>query len=465
MFSSSLEEIVNLQWKPVIEELRSLSRDSEYAVVVSFIAQRDLIEGALSLSKLLGQKMLLIAENAEDFLYPYDPPFDVIVKEKISSIDPDRNLHAKIFLFGRRLSPKLHILRCLVGSPNATISGCCRNVEFWATSEAHMDFSKSPEKSLLGLFKNDNIDPSLIPLAKLCKHKENDMVLPPLVDLLWRLVRNSRGFDAGLDPGKSECLADRLVDSNQFRAIFVHTLGDNSLWKAVKSIVHSAIETADENCVLEIVSPYHNWRGLANLLTICRESLKRYNQSVRIQLLTAFPPHFPNMYLTEESFEDLDRMKPKDKRIEFNYRVWTKSSEIEVSKLLNDESLQDLSRVFLHGKVLIASNDKGECQALLGSSNITGAAITHDPKVNLECGIWEKDTSRAENLRRAVRILWESARVLDRKLREQLNDWQETLSEDVGSLSGWNENVESYADRFKKKSLETMSLYLIACCI
>jgi len=107
------------------------------------------------------------------------------------------------------------------------------------------------------------------------------------------------------------------------------------------------------------------------------------------------------MYLAAESFGDLDTIKPKDGRIEFNYRVWTRSSEIEVSKLLGDESLQDLSRVFLHGKILVASNDKGECQALLGSQNLTGAAITQSPKVNLECGVWERDALRAKNLQKS----------------------------------------------------------------
>lgn len=443
MFSVSSEELGNLEWKPFIEELRSIGKESESAVIVSFIAQRDLLEGVLNVSETFGKQMFLIAENAEDFMDPYDPPYIVIPKQKISSIDPDRNLHAKIFLFGKKLSSELQVLRCLLGSPNATITGCCRNVEFWATSEAIMDFSGSPEKSLLGLFKNEKIDPSFVPLTEVIREKGNDVVVAPLVDLIWRLIRNSRGLYAGLDPGKSECLSDKLITSEKHvQAILVHTLGDNSLWKSVRHIIQSTIGSAEKECLLEIVSPYHNWRGISNTLKICRKSLKRYDQKIRIRLLTTFPPHFPNMYLEKQAFGNLEKVELKDKRIEFEYRMWTKLSEIEIPKLLNDQSLQNLSRVFLHGKVLIASNDKSKCQALLGSPNLTGAAITPSPKVNLECAVWERNPLRANSLKKTVGVLWKSAKVLSPKLKEQLIEWQKELSEDGTYFNVWNECVE-----------------------
>jgi len=388
--------------------------------------------------------MILIAEEVEDFLHPNEPPYDVITKQQISSIDPDRNLHAKIFLFGKQTAPGQYILRSLIGSSNATIPGFCKNIEFWMSSEGYLNLSQTPEQSLLGLLKNERIDPTLFPLVELCKQDDSGFVLAPMLDLIWRLIRNARGLDAGLEPRRSQCLSDALMQQKElhFREIFVHTLGDNSLWQALKTMIESTLNRSSKESLLEIVSPYHDWKGLNDLFSVCKRALKRYDQTVRIKLLTTFPPHFPNMYLSKEPFEDLDKMSLGDKRLKFEYRFWTRSSEIEVSKLLEDESLQNISSVFLHGKVLIASNDKGNCEVLLGSPNATGAAITPSPKVNLECGVWERDVANAKNIQEAVMILWNSGRIPNSSLREQLEEWRKTRDETPIFWRMWSESSD-----------------------
>jgi len=411
---------------------------AEFAIITTFVADRNFLEGRLNCSQKFKNKMIMILEEGEDFLFPYQPPYIVITKQEIPVIDPERNLHSKIFLFGNKVDESRYSLRCLIGSCNATISGFFRNIEFWATTTGVLDMPNTGKENLVELLTSDDVDPSFISLENQCKEEGNDKILSPTIDLIWRLIRDSKGLDSGLEPGRSFCLSDKLVNQRQIpNAIFVHSLGDNSLWKAFEHMITSLLQRAEKESSILVVSPYHNWQALRSLIHLCKRALKNVNIRVQIKLLTTFPPDFQNRYLSKEAFADIEKLDIRDKKIDFICKVWTRRSEIKVSELFEDENLQDVSSVFLHGKLIIVTNDKGECQALLGSPNLTEAAISTSPKLNLETAIWERNESRAKEILSKAQILWEAAENLSQNMRERLSEWQKVRSDVLTHSQTW----------------------------
>jgi hypothetical protein len=314
---------------------------AEFAVITTFVADRNFLEGVLNCSQKFRDQIIMILEKPEDFIFPHQPPYTVITKQEIPVIDPERTLHSKIFLFGKKEDNGCYSLHCLIGSCNATVSGFFRNIEFWATTTGIFDASNSGKETLLELLMSDDVDPSFISLENRCKEEGNNRLIGPIVDLLWRLIRDSKGLDSGLEPGRSFCLSDKLIRQKiQIpNAIFVHSLGDNSLWKAVENMITMLLQRAEKEVSIFVVSPYHDWQGLRSLINLCEQALKNQNITVQISLLTTFPPDFQNRYLSTEAFTDIKKLNIRDKRIDFVCKVWTRLSEIKVSELLSFLSL------------------------------------------------------------------------------------------------------------------------------
>lgn len=428
-----------MEWKAAIDELKQLSAGAEFAVISSFSCNKDFLDGTLNFDHKFGNRLLLLLDDAEEFIFPSKSNYKVISKHEIPVLDSTRNLHSKIFLFGRKDVDGSFLLNCLIGSCNATVNGFLRNIEFWGSANGKFAVPNCSCATLPELFMNDKFDPSLASLEEKCVESNGDSVLGPAIDLLWRLVREYRGLDSGLEYGRSSCLSDRIMEkgSNEQNAIFVHSLGNNSLFNAVERMITTSLSEAQNEAALYLISPYHDWSCLNDIVTLCQKAIGHKDIKVQIRLLTDFPPDFQSRYLSEETFADLEKLKTQDSRICFQWKFWTSSSKIEVQELLSDEKWQDISSIFLHGKVLIASNDRQKFEAIVGSPNLTSAAISSTPKINIESAIWERNITNARAILNETTKLWDAAKEPTPAMIEKLNEWRKIREEFVLDSKIW----------------------------
>jgi len=399
--------------------------------------------------------MILFTEFPEEFWYPYEPSYTVLSKHQLRSVDPERNLHAKIFLFGKSISSGKYLLQCLIGSCNATIPGFCRNVEFLATTEGILDLSELEPKSFIEIMMDKTVDLKLIDLQRICKDTTSDQVLAPLLDLLWRLIIDSRGRDSGLESGKSRCLSDKLVkESSQLpNAIFVHTLGENSLVKAIKGAIKSVIMRSKKHTSMFLVFPYHSWFGFKLIIDSCKEAIGSEDKRVEIRVLTTFPPDFETKYLSSDAFTSFEMLKTKDPRLKISYRFWTKFCQLKISEIVGEE-FKNISGVFLHGKAIALRNDNAWAHAIIGSANLTKSAVSNEPKVNLEVAIWERNCSTAKDVWDDIEYLWNHGMEFSEPMKQRLDEWQKKREENIKPSGFWIEGSDAIKQYVKTKLIK-----------
>lgn len=419
-----------MEWKTAFEELKQLSVDSSFGVVSTFSIDRDLIDIILNLKR-LRKNLLLFLDDGEQFVYPYSEDYKIITKQQLPSLDSDRNLHLKLYLFGKKDGEGAFLLNCLIGSCNATGAGLLRNVEFWGSTSGRLKLpTDSNYASIIDLFEDSNIDPSLAGLEENCLDSNGDKVIAPAIDLLWRLVRDSNGVDSGLEFGRSSCLSDKIVKKQKSQnAIFVHSFGDNSLKYSIENMITQSILTCQNQIILYLISPYYTLPCLDWIVRLCEKSLGHINIKIEIRLLTDYPPDYQERYLTE-SFDSLENLAIKDKRVTLTWKLWTNSNKIEIGSIIFDQTIRDISSAFIHGKALVINNDDQVFEAIVGSANLTSAAISLLPNTNLEGAIWERTSDKAKSVFKELTVFWNAATEQTQAMLEQLNRWKE-IREDV----------------------------------
>lgn len=448
-----------MKWESALEEIKSLMDCSEFSVIISYIADQDLLENILECGNKFGKNMILITENPDKFWYPYEPPYTVISKQQLRSIDPERSLHGKIFLFGRSLGDGTHLLRCLIGSCNATVQGFCKNIEFWAAFDGMIDLSKLESKPFIHMLLNEAVSPDFIDLQSLCKEDENYCVLAALIDLVWRLIIDYHGGDSGLSVEDSRCLSDKLIkeETRQIKGILVHTLGENSLANAIEKSIKSVISQSKKQTSLYLVFPYHDRSGIGFIIDACKKAIGLEDKYVEIRLLTPFPPDFENKYLSNESFTELEALKIDDVRIKLFFRFWTGSSRLGVSELVGEE-FKDVYGSFPHGKAIVLWNDSDIAEAIVGSANLTKAAISKDPNINLEVAVWERVSAIAREIGKSIEYLWNQSVAMSPTMKQRLDEWRNRRKENIEPIGLWVEGLDSLKKYVKVKLLKDRQL-------
>lgn len=201
--------------------------------------------------------------------------------------------HSKLYLF-EHARGSLSELNLIVGSFNVTPPGLSQNMEFWGETKAQIDLSVFGVENLTELVLDPHIDINAISWNDFCSEERGQLVVAPALEVLWRLTRNG----TGLAPGKPICISDITISENHYEdydSIFVHTLGNNSLTKAIEIMIREATEKGDR-VIIRVVSPYHNMQGLRYLRDTCIRIIGRRNLSVKIEVLTVFPPDFPDKF-------------------------------------------------------------------------------------------------------------------------------------------------------------------------
>ena len=441
-----------MKWESALEEIKALADFSDFAIIVSYIANREFLESILECNSRFGKNMILITESTEQFWYPYEPSYTVISKHELGSLDPEKSLHAKVFMFGKSLGDGKYHLKCLVGSCNATVPGFCRNIELWASTEGTIDLSQLGPKPFLEIILDESLDLNLVDLQGVLQHDTDDQIVAPILDLVWRLVKDSQGQDSGLEFGKSECLSDRLVQENneKHKRILVHTLGFNSLAKAIKSSIKALVQQSEKYTSLLLISPYHDLQGFKFIIDVCKEAIGLEDKRIQIRVLTSYPPDFENKYLSNETFTKFEDLKLQDERLSLSYRFWTGKSRLRISEIVG-EDFKDISGVFLHGKALILQNDNGVGEAFIGSPNFTKAALSTAPDVNLEVAIWERDSVTAKEISENTEVLWNQSSELSVAMKERLTEWHNRREEEIEPSNFWTESSDAIKSYIKAK--------------
>ncbi len=444
-----------MKWTSALEKIRELAIGSEFALIISYLADRDLLENLLGLNKKLGKNIVLITESTDQFWYPHEPVYKVITNHQIASLDSERALHAKVFLFGRTQNDGKCVLNCLIGSCNATIPGFCRNIEFWASTEAIIDLSKLGTTNLFDFILDKSIDINLVDFTNAI-YEPDGKIVGPIIDLIWRLIRESNGQDSGLEFRKKESLSDKFVSQNNLGRMFVHTFGSNSLVTAISESIKTIIKEANKNANLLIIAPYHDPTSFFTIFNACKEALGLEDKVINVRVLTSFPPDFENKYGSNETFTNLQDLKTKDSRIKFSYRYWTISSLLDINEITG-EDVKPISRVFLHGKAIVIDNDKGSAKALIGSPNLTKAALSAEATVNLETAIWERDSSAAKNILKDLELLWQQGKEPTPALNDRLFEWTKNRQDTLESATYWVEGSDAIKNYAKSMLLKTGS--------
>lgn len=444
-----------MKWCSALEKIRDLAVGSEFALIISYLADRNLLENILGLNKTLGKNMVLITESTDQFWYPHEPIYEVISNHQIASLDSKRALHAKVFLFGRTQNDGKCVLNCLVGSCNATVSGFCRNIEFWAAAEATIDLSKLGATKLFDLIFDKSIDINLLDFANAI-YEPDGKIVGPIIDLIWRLIRESNGQDSGLEFRKKDSLSDKYFSQDSFGRMFVHTFGSNSLVAAINESIKTIVKEADKNANLLTISPYHDSAGFFTIFNACKEALGLEDKIINIRLLTSFPPDFANKYGSNESFADLQDLKTGDSRIKFSYRYWTSNSLVDIKEITGEDA-KPLSRAFLHGKAIVMDNDKGSAKALIGSPNLTKAALSTEATVNLETAIWERDSSSAKSILKDLDLLWQQGKEPTPAMNDRLFEWTKNRQDKLESATYWVEGSDAIKNYVKSTLVKTGS--------
>ncbi len=331
--------------------LESLAKGAKSSLICSFLINPQTLKTVLgkefpfnSLILLSGEKSIEIEESikVKKFLDSSSIPLS------------GHSFHSKIYLFEKNLQTGSQ-LDLIVASFNATSAGLNQNLEFWSHTNALMKMDTFNAKDLADLVLNSEVKIDSIDWRSTCLEEKGQLVVAPALEVLCRLARNG----VGLAPGKPRCLSDIIIANRQFAhydSIFVHTLGNNSLSKALNIMINQAIEE-DEKIAIRILCPYHNIEGIRYLHKKCLVALGKKNSKVKIELLTVFPPDFSEKFSDPKrqpfaSLDEIAEIQSKDPRLSLKIKLWKKETHFNISELNQNEN-DYLQNVFLHGKVII----------------------------------------------------------------------------------------------------------------
>ena len=387
-----------------IDLLKSLSKEAKSALICSYIIN------PIALKDVLGKQFRY--DNLLLFSDEKSIELDKTVKAHRffdSSSIPlmERSFHSKLYIFEHGNEPKRQ-LNMVIASFNMTSAGLSQNLEFWSEASAKLNLEKFGVKNVVELILDSRINVDVIVWDELCLEEKRQLVVTPALEVLWRLAKNG----VGLAPGKNRCISDIVLSDNKFQkydTILVHTLGNNSLSKALEIMIREAAEASNQ-VTIRIISPYHNMDGLIYLHKKCLHIIGNNDTKVKIELLTVFPPDFADKFAdpTKQPFaplEDIAKLSLEDKRITFCLKLWKKETKIHIDDI-DETTRKDFQNIFLHGKVILVKSEK-RCQFLLGSPNITGSAIGKGPGLNFETAIWERRNDVALQLWNDLNLFFE----------------------------------------------------------
>lgn len=375
------------------------------------------------------------------------------------------SFHSKLYIFERDNGPKRQ-LNLVVASFNMTSAGLSQNLEFWSEASANLNLEKFGVKNVVELILDSRINVDAIAWDELCFEEKRQLVVTPALEVLWRLARNG----VGLSPGKNRCIPDIVLSDNKFQnydTLLVHTLGNNSLSKALEIMIREAVEASNQ-VTIRIISPYHNMDGLRYLHKKCLHIIGNSDTKVKIELLTVFPPDFADKFADPRKqpfapLEDIDKLSLEDKRITFCLKLWKKETRIRIGDV-DETTRKDFQNIFLHGKAILVKSEK-RCQFLLGSPNITGSAIGKGPSLNFETAIWERRSDVALQLWNNFNVFFEVCSPAENDDYRIFKTWVNFFSSDLNKpqsyVIGPRDAIGQYLDFFIEKDGEkhTLSVY------
>jgi hypothetical protein len=372
------------------------------------------------------------------------------------------SFHSKLYLFehGNESESQLNLV---VASFNMTSAGLSQNLEFWTEATATVNLGKFGVKNVVELILDPRVDVNAITWNELCFEEEGQLVVTPALEVLWRLARNG----VGLAPGKPKCIPDVVISENRFRdydSILVHTLGNNSLSKALEIMIRDAVEASKE-VTIRILSPYHNMEGLKYLQKKCLHIIGKNDVKIKIEVLTVFPPDFADKFTDPKKqpfapLEDITKLSLEDKRVSFCLKLWKKETRFHIDDLdqVTDQYIQN---IFLHGKAIVVRSEQ-KCQFLLGSPNITDAAIGKGPGLNFETAVWERRDDVALHLWNDFDLFFEICSPVGAEDYRILKTWASLFNSGQNKpqtfVIGPRDAIGQYIDFFIEKDKETRTL-------
>jgi len=422
-----------------IDVLKSRSKAASSAFISSYIINPLALKGALGKSFPYDALLLYSGEKTVDL----DRSIKTSKFMDASSIPLlGHAFHSKLYLFEHSIRDRSE-LNLIVASFNATSAGLNQNLEFWVEAKAQVDLTGFGVRNLVELVLHPCFDVDAISWSEFCFEEKKQLVVAPALEVLWRLARNG----VGLAPGKPRCIPDLTIAENRYQnydSIFVHTLGNNSLSTAIEIMIREATERGDK-VKIRIVSPYHNIQGLKYLREKCIKAIGKRNVSVNIEVLTVFPPDFPDKFGDPKKqpfalIKGIIALSSEDRRINFSFKLWKKETLFPVTEF--DQTMDEsyVQNVFLHAKaILVRSGEK--CQCLIGSPNITDKAIGKGPGLNFETAVWERRDTIATRLWKELGSLFETC--------------SETETEDYMVFKAWSDFFNS--GQYRSKTIVTGS--------
>ena len=418
-----------------IDVLKSRSRGAESAFICSYLIN------PLALKRALGRT------------FAYDA---LLLYSSEKTVDLDRSIKTRKFLdassiplLGHAFHSKLYLfehntrngseLDLIVASFNATSAGLNQNLEFWVEAKAQVDLAGFGAKNLVELVLDPRVDVDAISWSEFCLEETQQLVVTPALEVLWRLARNG----VGLAPGKPKCIPDLTIAEGSYQnynSILVHTLGNNSLSKAMEIMIREAAEKSD-NVTIRVVSPYHNIQGLKYLCEKCINIVGDREISVNVEVLTVFPPDFPEKFGDPKKqvfarIRDIVALSSEHERVKFCLKLWKKEMQFSVRDIDQTTDESNVRNVFLHAKAILVRSKK-RCQCLIGSPNITDAAIGNGPGLNFETAVWERRDVIATRLWKDLNSLFEIS--------------SEVVAEDYSVLKTWSDFFSS--GQYKAKTI------------
>lgn len=445
-----------------LDLLRELSENCKSGLICAFRINPWVLKSALGLNYPWNSTIIFSGETSDELKQ------SIPTKQFVdSSCIPlhGQSFHSKIYIF-EKITSNGHSLEVVIPSFNATSAGLTHNLEFWSYSSASYNFEGPvSKKTIVDLILSTEIKLNKIDFESLFNEEVSHLVVAPAIEVLWRLTNNG----IGLAPGKPVCVSDKIFTNKkylQFTSILVHTLGNNSLSKALFYMIKDTINKNQEICI-RVISPYHNFEGIKYLHKTCLLALGTRQVSVKIELLTVFPPDFPEKFSDPkfQPFAPLDKIKQLknlDPRISFKIRLWRKDS----TSIPQNEATEktEINYAFLHGKAIMVKS--GEyCSFLLGSPNLTDSAFGPGPDLNFETAIWERDYAEATALWSNMEPLFTNSAEANSDDYDVLKTWFENYSSDNPIDNIKIRNRRDAIERFvtvsviKKKSITTLLPY------